>query len=106
ILVDPLVPSKVGAVSVTSPAGVLDFEDYSSFDFDLSEDSLPLAPELPLVLPFLCSDDSEADISRWSDRVTSRPSSPSGSSSHDTFAPSFEFLVSLVVAPPKIHRQP
>ncbi|GKF43150.1 hypothetical protein Tco_0129702, partial [Tanacetum coccineum] len=28
---------------------------------DPSEDSLPLAPELPLVLPFLCSDDSEAD---------------------------------------------
>ncbi|GJW19190.1 hypothetical protein Tco_0026626 [Tanacetum coccineum] len=25
------------------------------------EDSLPVAPELPLVLPFLCFDDSEAD---------------------------------------------
>nr|GEX11621.1 putative reverse transcriptase domain-containing protein [Tanacetum cinerariifolium] len=96
VLVDPLVPLKVGAVSVTSPTGVLDFEDYSSFDFDLSKDSLPLAPELPLVLPFLCSDDSKADISRWRDRVTFRPSSPLGSSSHDTFAPSFEFLVSPV----------
>ncbi|GKG61788.1 hypothetical protein Tco_0623505, partial [Tanacetum coccineum] len=35
--------------------------DYSSSDFDPSEDSLPLALELPLVSPFLCSDDSEAD---------------------------------------------
>nr|GEY82913.1 putative reverse transcriptase domain-containing protein [Tanacetum cinerariifolium] len=35
---------------------------YSSFsDFDPSEDSLPLVPELPLVSPFLCSDDSEED---------------------------------------------
>ncbi|GJZ38284.1 hypothetical protein Tco_0584475 [Tanacetum coccineum] len=75
------------------------------------ENSLPPAPELPLVSPFLCFDDSEADsesepveqrperheslyvhdvmVLRWRDRVTSRPSSPSGSSSHDIFAPSF-----------------
>ncbi|GKD31661.1 hypothetical protein Tco_1242439, partial [Tanacetum coccineum] len=30
-------------------------------DSDPSEDSLPLAPELPLVLPLLCFDDSEVD---------------------------------------------
>ncbi|GJZ92043.1 hypothetical protein Tco_0664108, partial [Tanacetum coccineum] len=59
---DPLVVPEVGAVSVTSPAGVLDLVDYSSSsDSDLSEDSLPLAPELPLVSPFLYSDDLEAD---------------------------------------------
>ncbi|GKD31631.1 hypothetical protein Tco_1242409 [Tanacetum coccineum] len=59
---DPLVAPEVGAVSVTSPTGVLDLVDYSSSsDSDPSEDSLPLAPELPLVSPFLCSDDSEAD---------------------------------------------
>ncbi|GKG44221.1 hypothetical protein Tco_0483314, partial [Tanacetum coccineum] len=46
----PLVALKVGAVSVTSPTGVLDLVDYSSyFDFDPSEDSLPLAPESTLV---------------------------------------------------------
>ncbi|GKF02742.1 hypothetical protein Tco_0029665, partial [Tanacetum coccineum] len=94
---------------------VLDLVDYSSSDSDPSEDSLPPAPELPLVLPFLCSDDLEADskseptkqrperheslavhdamVSRWRDRVASRPSSPSGSSSHDTLALSSEFLV-------------
>ncbi|GJR18096.1 putative reverse transcriptase domain-containing protein [Tanacetum coccineum] len=45
-------------------------------------------------------------VSRWRDRVTSRPSSPSGSSSHDTFAPSSEFPVAPVVAPPRIRRRP
>ncbi|GKC70950.1 putative reverse transcriptase domain-containing protein [Tanacetum coccineum] len=58
---DPLVELEVGAVSITSPAGVLDLVDYSSSDSDPLEDSLPSAPELPLVLPFLCFDDSEAD---------------------------------------------
>ncbi|GKG33415.1 hypothetical protein Tco_0433574, partial [Tanacetum coccineum] len=110
-------------VSVTSPTGVLDLVYYSSSsDFDLSEDSLPLALELPLVSPFLCSDDSEANsesklaeqrlerhesltvhyamVSRWRDRVTSRPPSPSRLSSHDTLTPSFEFPLALVVVAP------
>nr|GEU66507.1 putative reverse transcriptase domain-containing protein [Tanacetum cinerariifolium] len=126
---DPLVAPEVGEIPVTSPAGVLDLVDYSSSsDYDPSEDSLPLAPELPLVSPFLCSDDSEADsesepakqrperyesltvhddmISRWRDKVAYRPSSPSGSSSHDTLAPSSEFPLAPVVAPPGIHRRP
>ncbi|GKF93025.1 hypothetical protein Tco_0279744, partial [Tanacetum coccineum] len=58
---DSLVAPEVGAVSITSPARVLDLVDYSFSDSDPSEDSLPPAPELPLVSPFLCSDDSEAD---------------------------------------------
>ncbi|GKE77815.1 hypothetical protein Tco_1543935, partial [Tanacetum coccineum] len=97
---DLLVAPEVGAVCVTSPARVLDLVDYSS--------SLPLAPELPLVSPFLCSDDSEADSESKpaEDKVTSRPSSPSGSSSHGTLAPSSEFLVALVVASPEIRRRP
>ncbi|GKF52283.1 hypothetical protein Tco_0148750, partial [Tanacetum coccineum] len=122
---DPLVAPEVGAVSVTSPTGVIDLVDYSSSDSDPSKDSLPTVPELPLVSPFLCSDDSEADsksepaeqrperheslavhdvmVSRW--RVASRPSSPPGSSSHDTFAPSSEFPIARVVAPPGIRRR-
>ncbi|GJZ15836.1 hypothetical protein Tco_0551513 [Tanacetum coccineum] len=117
-----IVAPEVGAVYVTSPAGVLDLVDYSSSDFDPSEDSLPPAPELPLVSPFLCFDDSEADsesepaeqkpkrhesltihdamVSRWRDRVTSGPSLPSGSSSHDAFAPSFEFPLAPVLPHP------
>ncbi|GKE47020.1 hypothetical protein Tco_1478278 [Tanacetum coccineum] len=60
--VDPLVAPEVGAVSIISPTGVLDLVDYSSSPYsNPSEDSLPIAPELPLVSPFLCSDDSEAD---------------------------------------------
>ncbi|GJR41484.1 hypothetical protein Tco_1217168 [Tanacetum coccineum] len=59
---DPIVTPEVGTVSVVSPTGVLDLVDYSPFsDSDPSEDSLPLAPDLPLVSPFLCSDDTEAD---------------------------------------------
>ncbi|GJV53945.1 hypothetical protein Tco_1449686 [Tanacetum coccineum] len=58
---DLLVAPEVGAVSVTLTAGVLDLVDYLSSDSDPSKNSLPPAPELPLVLPFLCFDDSEAD---------------------------------------------
>ncbi|GKB06320.1 hypothetical protein Tco_0834553, partial [Tanacetum coccineum] len=107
---DPLVAPEVGAVSVTSPTEVLDLVDYSSSDSDPSKDSLPPALELPLVSPFLCSDDSEADsdvlVLRWRDRVTSRSSSSSGSSSHDIFAPSSEFLVAPVIASLGIHQWP
>ncbi|GKF81757.1 hypothetical protein Tco_0240359, partial [Tanacetum coccineum] len=59
---DLIVAPEVGAVSVISPTGVLDLVDYSSSsDSDPSKDSLHVAPELPLVSPFLCTNDSEAD---------------------------------------------
>nr|GEU38660.1 hypothetical protein [Tanacetum cinerariifolium] len=59
---DPLFAPVVGAISVISPIEVLDLVDYSSsFVYDPLKDSLPLEPELPLVLPFLCFGDSEAD---------------------------------------------
>ncbi|GJW75465.1 putative reverse transcriptase domain-containing protein, partial [Tanacetum coccineum] len=59
---DPIVTPEVGTVSVVSPFGVLDLVDYlPSFDSDPSEDSLPPVLDLPLVSPFLYSDDSEAD---------------------------------------------
>ncbi|GJS96316.1 putative reverse transcriptase domain-containing protein [Tanacetum coccineum] len=125
---NPLVSLKVRAASVTLPAGVLDLVDYSSFDYDPSEDSLPTAPELPLVSPFLCSDDSKVDnesepaeqrpdrheshavhdamVLRWRDMVTFRQSLPLRSSSYDTFVPSYEFPIALVVAPPRIRRRP
>ncbi|GKA91788.1 hypothetical protein Tco_0813713 [Tanacetum coccineum] len=96
---DPLVAPEVGAFYVTSPVRVLNLIDYSSFDSDPSKDSLPLAPELPLVSPFLCSDDSEADS-----EVASRPSSPSGSSSHNTLAPSSEFPVAPTCMETVSHR--
>nr|GEW13821.1 retrovirus-related Pol polyprotein from transposon TNT 1-94 [Tanacetum cinerariifolium] len=100
---NPLVAPNVGAVFVTSPTGVLDLVDYSSsFDSDPSEDSLPLAPELPLVSPFLCSNDLKAD----GESEPAEPSSPLRSSSSDTFSPSSEFLVAPIVVPPGIRRWP
>ncbi|GJV76530.1 putative reverse transcriptase domain-containing protein [Tanacetum coccineum] len=99
IPVDPIVTPEVGAVLVVSPTGVLDLVDYSSSsNSNPSDDSLPLAPDLPLVSPFLCSDDSEADGE--SEPAEQRPVS----SSHDTLAPLLKFPLALVVAPPGIRR--
>ncbi|GKF20797.1 hypothetical protein Tco_0069435, partial [Tanacetum coccineum] len=78
------------------------------------------------VLPFLCSDDSEADsesepaeqrpeshesltdhdtmVLRWRDRVASRLSSPPRSSPYDTLAPSSEFPLAPFAAPLRILR--
>ncbi|GJU09146.1 hypothetical protein Tco_1125576 [Tanacetum coccineum] len=79
---DPIVRLEVGAVPIVLPTGVLDLVDYSSSsDSDPSEDSLPLAPNFPLVLPFLCSDDSEVDGE--SEPAEQRPVL----SSYDTLAP-------------------
>ncbi|GJR12157.1 putative reverse transcriptase domain-containing protein [Tanacetum coccineum] len=96
---DPIVAPEVGTVSVVSPFGVLDLLDYSSSsDSDPSEDSLPPVLDLPLVSPFLCCDDSEADSE--SEPAEQRPVS----SSHDTLAPSSEFLLAPVVASSEICR--
>ncbi|GJS92625.1 putative reverse transcriptase domain-containing protein [Tanacetum coccineum] len=92
---------SVGTVPVVSPTGARDLVDYSSsFDSDPSEDSLPPAPELPLVSPFLCSDDSE--VNSESVPAEQRPVS----SSHDTLAPLSKFPLTPVIAPPGIHRRP
>ncbi|GKC05261.1 hypothetical protein Tco_0996871 [Tanacetum coccineum] len=103
---DPLVAPEVGAISVISPTRVLDLVDYSSSsDSDPSEDSLPRpAEERPERHESLAAYD--AMVSRWRDRVAFRPSSPSGSSSHDTLAPSTEFALPPVVALPRIRRRP
>ncbi|GJV18479.1 hypothetical protein Tco_1367499, partial [Tanacetum coccineum] len=97
---DLIVTPEVGAVLVVSPSGVLDLVDYSpSSNSNPSEDSLPPTPDLPLVSPFLCSDDLEEDSE--SEPAEQRPIS----SSHDTLAPLSEFPFTLVVAPPGIRRR-
>ncbi|GJV48829.1 hypothetical protein Tco_1439041 [Tanacetum coccineum] len=93
---ESLVAPEVGAVFVTSPAGELDLVNYSSSAFDPSQDSLPPAPEHESLAVH------DVMVSRWRDKVASRPSSPSGSS-HATLAPSSEFLVAPIIAPPKIY---
>ncbi|GJW31517.1 hypothetical protein Tco_0051549 [Tanacetum coccineum] len=96
---DLIVALEEGTVSVVSPTEVLDLVDYSSSsDSDPSEDSLPPTPDLPLVLPFLCSDDTKADGE--SEPTEQRPVS----SPHDTLAPLSEFPLAPVVAPPGIRR--
>ncbi|GJS19590.1 hypothetical protein Tco_0448222 [Tanacetum coccineum] len=95
---DPLVAPAVGAVSVISPTGVLDLVDYPSYsDSDPLEDSLTVASELPLVSPFLCSDESEADSE--SEPAEQRPER------HESLTPSYEFPLAPVVAPPEIRRR-
>ncbi|GJZ29788.1 hypothetical protein Tco_0574435 [Tanacetum coccineum] len=96
---DPIVSLEVGAVFVISLTGVLDLVDYSSsFDFDPSEDSLHVAPELPLVSPFLCTNDSEVDSEF--EPVEHRPER------HESLTPSSEFPLAPVVAPPEIRQRP
>ncbi|GKE80914.1 hypothetical protein Tco_1550914, partial [Tanacetum coccineum] len=63
------------------------------------EDSLPPpTPDLPLVSPFLCSNNSEADGE--SEPAEQRPER------HESLTPSFEFPLAPVVAPPRIRRRP
>ncbi|GJU71195.1 hypothetical protein Tco_1262600 [Tanacetum coccineum] len=99
---------EVGAVSITSPAEVLDMVDYSFFASDPSEDSLPPAPapDLPLVLPFLCSDDSEADSK--SEPTEQRPERHESLAAHDAMVSRWRdmFPLALVVASPGIRRWP
>nr|GEU58226.1 hypothetical protein [Tanacetum cinerariifolium] len=94
----PVVPEVV-AVSIISLTGVLDLVDYSSSsDSDPSADSLHVAPDLALILPFLCSDNSEADGE--SEPAEQRPER------HESLTPSSEFPLAPVVAPPGIRRRP
>ncbi|GJW12323.1 hypothetical protein Tco_1578150, partial [Tanacetum coccineum] len=108
---DFIVTPEVGAVPVVSPTGVLDLVDYL-YSYP-SEDSLPPALDLPLVLPFLCSDDSEADGE--SEPAEQRPVSSSHArfSRSGSYPGSFlplqdrdQFPLAPVVAPPGIRRQP
>nr|GEW47050.1 putative reverse transcriptase domain-containing protein [Tanacetum cinerariifolium] len=62
------------------------------------EDSLPVEPDLPLVSPFLCTDDSEADSE--SEPAEKRPER------HESLAPSSEFPLAPVFAQPEIRRRP
>nr|GEW73205.1 hypothetical protein [Tanacetum cinerariifolium] len=120
---------KARTAAVASPAGVLEFNTYLSSEADPSESSPPLVSIVPMVSPFLCSDDSESDIkiperyvlptpndamlTRWKRRVASRSSSPTTSTPKiptipilptpfAIVAPSFAFPLALMVSPPEI----
>nr|GEU53903.1 putative reverse transcriptase domain-containing protein [Tanacetum cinerariifolium] len=62
ISVEVSVALEVGEATVASPAGVLELNTHSSSKDNPSESSPPPVFVAPMVLPFLCSDDSESDI--------------------------------------------
>ncbi|GJX65396.1 putative reverse transcriptase domain-containing protein [Tanacetum coccineum] len=132
ISVEVPVAPEVGAAAVASPAGVLELDTHSSSEADPSESSPPPVSVAPMVSPFLCSDDSESDteiperhvsptphdamLTRWRSRVASRSSSPTTSTPEiptapilpapsAIVAPSSEFPLAPVVAPPGIRRR-
>nr|GEU34817.1 putative RNA-directed DNA polymerase, eukaryota, reverse transcriptase zinc-binding domain protein [Tanacetum cinerariifolium] len=97
---DGLIFFLVRAAFVASPNGVLDLDNHLSPESGPSEGSLPPVPVAPMVLPFLCWDNSEPDtklperhvssaphdamVARWRSRVASQPSLLSRSSSPTT----------------------
>ncbi|GJX55760.1 hypothetical protein Tco_0285657, partial [Tanacetum coccineum] len=123
ISVEVSVVPEVGAAAVASPVGVLELS---------IESSLPPVSVAPMVLPFLCSDNLGSDtemperhvsptphdvmLTRWRSRVASRSSSPTTSTPeiptalilpapYAVVAPSSEFPLAPVIAPPKIRRR-
>nr|GEX88691.1 reverse transcriptase domain-containing protein [Tanacetum cinerariifolium] len=103
ISVEVPIASKVGAAAVASPAGVPKLDTHSSSEVDPSKSSLPLVSVAPIVLPFLCLNDSKSDtemderhvsstphdamLARWRSKVSSRPSSPTTSTPEIPTAP-------------------
>nr|GEX83436.1 hypothetical protein [Tanacetum cinerariifolium] len=99
------------AAAVASPTGVLELDTYSSSKADPLKSSLPLVSVAPMVLLFLCSDDSESDIEipeRHISPTTSTPkilTAPILLAPSAIVAPSSEFPPALVVAPLGIRRR-
>ncbi|GKB33847.1 hypothetical protein Tco_0873248, partial [Tanacetum coccineum] len=111
ISVEVPVAPEVGAAAVASPVGVLDLDTHSSSEVDPSESSPPPVSVAPMVSPFLCSDDSESDIEIPERHVSPTTSIPEISTApilpapSAIVAPSSEFPLAPVVAPPEIRRR-
>nr|GEX85822.1 hypothetical protein [Tanacetum cinerariifolium] len=127
-----LVAPEVGVAVVASPAGLLELDTHSLSKDGPSKSSPPPVSVAPMVLPFLCSNDSESDteipkrhvspiphdsmLTKWRSRPALRSLSPTNSileiptapilpAPSAIVTPSSEFLLALVVAPPEIHRR-
>ncbi|GJX63405.1 hypothetical protein Tco_0296305, partial [Tanacetum coccineum] len=85
----PVAP-EVGAAAVASPTGVLELDTHSSSEANPSESLPPPISVAPMVLPFLCSDDSESDT-----EISERHVSPTTSTPEIATAP-------ILPAPPAI----
>nr|GEV90018.1 hypothetical protein [Tanacetum cinerariifolium] len=73
IYVEARVAPEVGADAVASPVGVLEPDTHSSSEVAPSESSLPPVSVAPMVLPFLCSDDSKSDTEMPERHVSPTP---------------------------------
>nr|GEW49865.1 hypothetical protein [Tanacetum cinerariifolium] len=127
----PVAPEE-GAATVPLPTEVLELDTHSSLEADPSKSSPPPVSVAPMVLPFLCADDSEstteiperhvsptphdAMLTRWRSKVASRSLSPTTCTleipvapilptSFAVVKPSSEFPLAPVVSPPRIRRQ-
>ncbi|GJX62047.1 hypothetical protein Tco_0294947 [Tanacetum coccineum] len=101
ISVEVPVAPEVGAAAVSSPTRVLELDTHLSSKVDPSESSPPPVSIAPMVLPFLCLDDSESDT-----EIPKRHASPTTSTLEvltapilpvpsAVVAPSFEFRLAL-----------
>ncbi|GKB47847.1 putative reverse transcriptase domain-containing protein [Tanacetum coccineum] len=105
------VAPEVGAAAVASPAGVLELVTHSLSEVDPSESSPPPVSVAPMVLPLLCSDDSESDTKipeRHVSPTTSTPEIPTAPilpTPYAIVAPSSEYPLAPVVSPPGIRRR-
>nr|GEU51459.1 putative reverse transcriptase domain-containing protein [Tanacetum cinerariifolium] len=126
------VAPKVGVAAVASPTRTLELDSHSSSEANPSKSSPPPVSVQHMVLPFLCSSNSKSDtetperhvspiphdvvLTRWRSRGASRSSSPTISTLEiltapilpvpsTVVAPSFEFPLAPVVAPPEICRR-
>ncbi|GJW69832.1 hypothetical protein Tco_0126749 [Tanacetum coccineum] len=111
ISVEVPVAPEVGAAAVASPARVLELDTHSSSEVDPSESSPPPVSVAPMVLPFLCLDDSESDTEipeRHVSPTTSTPEIPTAPilpTPSTIVAPSSKFPLVPVVAPPETRRR-
>ncbi|GJU43337.1 hypothetical protein Tco_1200603 [Tanacetum coccineum] len=103
ISVEVPVAPEVGVAAISSPAGVLELDTHSSSKADPSESSPPPVSVVPMVSPFLCSDDSESDTEIPERNVSPTPHDiPTALILPAPFAivaPSSEYPLAPVVAP-------
>ncbi|GKD26377.1 hypothetical protein Tco_1232591 [Tanacetum coccineum] len=113
ISVEVPVAPKEGAVIVASPARVLELDTYSLSKADPSESSPPLVCIAPMVSPFLCLDNLESDTEiperhvspTPHDAMLKIPTAPILPALSAIVAPSSEFPLAPVVAPPGIRQR-
>ncbi|GKA33854.1 hypothetical protein Tco_0720283 [Tanacetum coccineum] len=111
IFVEVPVAPEVGPTAVASHAGALELDTHLSSEADPSESSPPPISVAPMVLPFLCSDESESDTKipeRHVSPTTSTlkiPTYPILPAPSAILAPSSEYPLAPVVAPPGIRQR-